>query len=603
MKIRQLYAYELRPAAALVMETYSRMEQPYVANPKEIEDFKRYADEDHLWVESCKNKLFLFGAFDDNDQMCAVGAIDAAGAVTLLYAGLNFQHRGLEAEVLREMEEFATVGRSIAREEIKIPGKWMQYTATAGAPEQSSVTEQQTAPGQQSSVTGQQTAPGQQPFAAGQQPTPEQSFATEQQTAPGQQSSVTGQQTVPGQPSVTGQQTAPEPQAYRNQNTGYGQDYGQQQYQNTGYGQGYGQQQNQNMGYGQSYGQQSYQNTGYGQGYGESYGQQTAPQKKSRALLWIVLAVIAGAVLLVTVPAFILFHAVNRTVQDTLTWNESSAEADRDGEDGSDTEDDTAVEDTEEEREVLELPDSLGKDFFVTQDDIYVADQLSYTVTAQHIEVPNQRKDGFEEYDVSYPVITYADGRDATGVNEILRNAACAQLDTMYPEPQEEYLYLDEDYPYLACYVDYEITYMSDEILCVAFQDHYFNGSMWGEFCDLRTRVINLATAERYEVEDVLRSDDTFAEAYYEKICEKSDSFNDAPAFTARMAGQTMDGEILEGRYYSNYVLCKNDIYVNLTYHYYDEGLIMHGWDSTQWTMEELEAYRTDSDLWEKYLK
>lgn len=171
-------------------------------------------------------------------------------------------------------------------------------------------------------------------------------------------------------------------------------------------------------------------------------------------------------------------------MQDTLTWNESSAEADRDGEDGSDTEDDTAVEDTEEEREVLELPDSLGKDFFVTQDDIYVADQLSYTVTAQHIEVPNQRKDGFEEYDVSYPVITYADGRDATGVNEILRNAACAQLDTMYPEPQEEYLYLDEDYPYLACYVDYEITYMSDEILCVAFQDHYFNGSMWGEFCD-----------------------------------------------------------------------------------------------------------------------
>ena len=142
---------------------------------------------------------------------------------------------------------------------------------------------------------------------------------------------------------------------------------------------------------------------------------------------------------------------------------------------------------------------------------------------------------------------------------------------------------------------------MSDEILCVAFQDHYFNGSMWGEFCDLRTRVINLATAERYEVEDVLRSDDTFAEAYYEKICEKSDSFNDAPAFTAQMAGQTMDGEILDGRYYSNYVLCKNDIYVNLTYHYYDEGLIMHGWDSTQWTMEELEPYRTDSDLWEKY--
>lgn len=73
----------------------------------------------------------------------------------------------------------------------------------------------------------------------------------------------------------------------------------------------------------------------------------------------------------------------------------------------------------------------------------------------------------------------------------------------------------------------------------MAFQDHYFNGSMWGEFCDLRTRVINLATAERYEVEDVLRSDDTFAEAYYEKICEKS-VLSRCARFTAQMAGQTM---------------------------------------------------------------
>lgn len=86
---------------------------------------------------------------------------------------------------------------------------------------------------------------------------------------------------------------------------------------------------------------------------------------------------------------------------------------------------------------------------------------------------------------------------------------------------------------------------------------------MWGEFCDLRTRVINLATAERYEVEDVLRSDDTFAEAYYEKICEKSDSFNDAPAFTAQMAGQTMDGEIWTEDITATMSSVK-DIYVNL---------------------------------------
>ena len=420
---------------------------------------------------------------------------------------------------------------------------------------------------------------------------PEQSSVTEQQTAPGQQSSVTGQQ------------TAPEPQAYRNQNTGYGQDYGQQQYQNTGYGQGYGQQQNQNMGYGQSYGQQSYQNTGYGQGYGESYGQQTAPQKEPCSAVdctgghsWCRAACDRAGVH--------SFHAVNRTVQDTLTWNESSAEADRDGEDGSDTEDDTAVEDTEEEREVIRTAGFSGKGFLSHR--MTFMWQISFPIRLPRsiLRYRISGKTGFEEYDVSYPVITYADGRDATGVNEILRNAACAQLDTMYPEPQEEYLYLDEDYPYLACYVDYEITYMSDEILCVAFQDHHFNGSMWGEFCDLRTRVINLATAERYEVEDVLRSDDTFAEVYYEKSVRSRILSTMRPHLPPRwLWDRRWTGRFWTGDITATMSSAKNDIYVNLTYHYYDEGLIMHGWDSTQWTMEELEPYRTDSDLWEKYLK
>ena len=97
-----------------------------------------------------------------------------------------------------------------------------------------------------------------------------------------------------------------------------------------------------------------------------------------------------------------------------------------------------------------------------------------------------------------------------------------------------------------------------------------------GEFCDLRTRVINLATAERYEVEDVLRSDDTFAEAYYEKNLREVGFFQRCTRIY-RPDGGTDDGRgDSGGKILQQLCPLQNDIYVNLTYHYYDEGLIMH---------------------------
>ena len=350
MKIRQLYAYELRPAAALVMETYSRMEQPYVANPKEIEDFKRYADEDHLWVESCKNKLFLFGAFDDNDQMCAVGAIDAAGAVTLLYAGLNFQHRGLEAEVLREMEEFATVGRSIAREEIKIPEKWMQYTATAGAPEQSFC--DRTADRAGAAVVCDRTADR-----AG-------AAVVCDRTADRAGAAVVCDRTADRAGAVVCDRAAAYagaagvPESEHRIRTGL---------------------------WSAAISEHGVW-TGLRPAAESEYGLRTELRSAvlSEHRIWTgVRRELVSRQHLPKEPCSAVgcagdhrlcraacdragvhsFHAVNRTVQDTLTWNESSAEAYRDGADGSYTEDDTEVEDTGEEREVLELADSLGKDF------------------------------------------------------------------------------------------------------------------------------------------------------------------------------------------------------------------------------------------------
>lgn len=201
---------------------------------------------------------------------------------------------------------------------------------------------------------------------------------------------------------------------------------------------------------------------------------------------------------------------------------------------------------------------------------------------------------------VSYPQIAFDDGRDASAINGILRDAACVQMDCMYPEPQLDQLIYDDDYLYIESNVYYEITYMSNDILCVAYRDAYFLGNIYSEYYDLRTRVINLSNGTCYELEEVFRHDDALDEAYYEKICLESDTLADAPAFDADIAGRMLSGEIVDGRMFSNFLLCKDGVLLNMTYHYNDGNLIARGWAETEWTMEELEDYRTDSSLWQE---
>ena len=145
-----------------------------------------------------------------------------------------------------------------------------------------------------------------------------------------------------------------------------------------------------------------------------------------------------------------------------------------------------------------------------------MADQLSIRLPA-HIEVLNQWKDGFEEYDVLSGYYSMRMER-CDRSNEILRNAACAQLDTMYPEPQEEYLYLDEDYPYPACQRTMRSPHMERmRFLCGIFRTLNLMEATGRELGDLRTRVTSNLCHGRADMrlEDALRLDDDAQEAYW----------------------------------------------------------------------------------------
>lgn len=248
------------------------------------------------------------------------------------------------------------------------------------------------------------------------------------------------------------------------------------------------------------------------------------------------------------------------------------------------------------------LPDNLGREIVFLEEEIYVEEELDYEIQMEVLSVHEEFDDGEYDIQVEYPQVVYKDGRDASEINEILRKAACINADKMYPEIQEQYMLYDEgDFKRLETEVSYEITYMSNDLLCVGFSDHYFLGHWAAEYSDIRTRCLNMQSRELYKIEEILSHDEVFDKCYFGKICELEEEFLTTPAFDQTTASKTLDGGVVENRYNSNFLIGKDVFQINLIYHYGDGNLIMRGWLSTAFSHEEYDAYRTDSEFWELY--
>lgn len=513
MEIRLLNTEELQQASEAALEGFGGGGEAY----------QRYVDPDHLWVEMCKNKLFLWGAFE-NGVLCAVSAMETDGQITIFAVRQAYRGLGLEAMLRREMEQFAVQVRGLRPDDVRMTERWQNAGAQLMA-------------------------------------------------------ELYSNNRNPWQPYRNEQQAAQQP--YRNEQQGARKPH--------------------------YNGQQPYTDAWSGQPYPQEWKDDEGKRRKTPT--GVVIFGIVAAVIAVVVIVWLLVESV------VGYWKEQNAPQHKVfsarvariggaengnalwniGDLGADTE--SAAEE-DEDREPQELQDALGVDFLIPEERIYVAEDLTYTVETQRIEDSDESSRRHLMISVSYPQITFDDGRDASAINGILRDAACVQMDCMYPEPQLDQLIYDDDYLYLESNVYYEITYMSNDILCVAYRDAYFLGNIYSEYYDLRTRVINLSDGTCYELEEVFRHDDALAEAYYEKICQENDTLADAPAFDVDIVGRMLSGEIVDGRMFSNFLLCKDGVLLNMTYHYNDGNLLARGWDKTEWTMEELAEYRTDSPLW-----
>ena len=607
MEIRLLTNNEINLAVSVANETYEHDVLPKENNPVAAEQFHRYANEEYLWVEACKRQLFLWGAFEAGKAV-GVGAMKSTGQITMLYVLPAYQGEGIACELLDAMEEYAgdvlhlkVVAVNVTplsaisfftEEEFEPCGNVeetsfcaMQYFLFAGEIPRFC---------RNGEADVSQTRPAQSPFG---------------QSINWQDNSQ----------SLWNQQ-------YAAQNTQWNQ---QQTTQNTQWNQ---QQTTQNT---QWSNQQEQRTSQYVRQNHLDWMQPEAERKKKRVSMPVI--IIASAIVVIGLITFggsalirnladSLDSGFESVIQQAVSQNDGQGTG-NDGQGDSTT--DTNIPNIDidgiynqiaggstgasdggnsdqssdaDEEDYTILPDALGKDIVIPQDEIYKADELAYSISEDIIEVPNQVKKGRIEFNIHYPQITFADGSSADAVNEILRDCACMQYDRMYPEVDpNELLSYDPESPYLVSLVNYEITYVSDELINVAFDDHYFLGSAYLEFGDLRTRLVNVKTGEVYGIEDLISHDEKLDQLFYKKICDESDSLKEADAFTADIIGQTLEGEIPEGRYFSNLLLTKKGVNLNLTYHYGNGGRIIRGWCSEDFSDKELEEYHKDSDVWTFY--
>ncbi len=240
-------------------------------------------------------------------------------------------------------------------------------------------------------------------------------------------------------------------------------------------------------------------------------------------------------------------------------------------------------------------------------DDIpaYVASDVSYQMTEENYKEKEAREEATIDYDIDYPQVSGLPSGKDQEVNQILKDAAMGNANTYYLNPTQEIqdFLAEQEELYLGSQVKYRVTYMDDRLLCVIYEDHYFTGSVYGEYLALRTRVIDLETAEIYDVQDVLRADETFVDLWRAKIKEKDPDNYPAAELSDEAFLGTMTGEIIDGRYFANLVLAGDGLRVGFTYAFRseDDMRLSRGWVTAEFTEEELEPYRQDSRMWELF--
>ena len=238
-------------------------------------------------------------------------------------------------------------------------------------------------------------------------------------------------------------------------------------------------------------------------------------------------------------------------------------------------------------------------------------DSVSYTCTKETYDnVTTTAGDPYDGLDfaISYPQVQNLASGQQDAVNALIKDKALRWATRMYldPDPSVQSV-IDEasqgGKTYIASHVTSYITYNDEHLLSIAFVDHYFMGSIYGEFLDMRTLNVNLDTGEAYTIDDILEPDESTATQW---LADTKNEEDGGDYFTKEVSASMLtkilqNDDRISNRYFSNFFVDGNkSIEIGVTYHFKsnDGDRIAHGWAAEAFTPSSLSSIRKPSAFW-----
>lgn len=315
--------------------------------------------------------------------------------------------------------------------------------------------------------------------------------------------------------------------------------------------------------------------------------QQEKPKKKKKTV-WIIVAV--AVIVLALIAGLIGFISYKIVNMDQSVVEEFTVPYTEDGFGGYFGED-------EEEKEELGGIEAIPE--YVDEHSGYELTEDSYVLNSEDAETTRTTI----AFEVRYPQIEgLKDEAVQDKVNEELKNCAMETAEDIYLTPTEEIkeTVLGEQYPVLASYVEYKVTYLSKDVISVVFQDYYYEGSQNNYHLGFRTRNINLNDGTVYEVKDIVKLSDHFIKEWIETMRDEADTEDFLKELKESEMKNVLAGNDMEGVYCDNFFMDAEGMEIGLCFKYpaEDENDMGFSWVTAPFEWDEIKEYKTDSDFW-----
>lgn len=119
LEIRLININELQSVVNLANQVYEQCVKGYVNDEDMVRQYYDYVQPQALSWQMREGRLFIWGAYE-NGALCAVGAMQHTGHITMFYVHPYFQRRGIGSLMLNQMLMFADKERGLERVTVNV---------------------------------------------------------------------------------------------------------------------------------------------------------------------------------------------------------------------------------------------------------------------------------------------------------------------------------------------------------------------------------------------------------------------------------------------------------------------------------------------------